>query len=137
MTRYPDVAAILRPWMVRRLEVYELRRRAALAAMKDDMKTLSAKARFITDVIEGRITVMNEPEAAVHARLTELKYVRGPDGFAHLTSMPIQQLTKESKDRLLQQEAALKRDVKQLAAATPADLWKRELKQLLALLGGA
>jgi DNA topoisomerase-2 len=132
-----------------RLNLYVKRKAFMEGDMKRRLVILSAKAKFILDIIEKRITVNNKPKAEIIEQLRKLKYpvmidkelvdldtlAKGPDGmreegdYNYLISMPIYSLTKEKKEELVRERDELDKELAVLLARTPGDLWKSDLDE--------
>jgi DNA gyrase/topoisomerase IV subunit A len=72
--KYEKAAEIVYDWAKIRLETYQKRKKYQLRKMEADFKVLSAKVRFIQDVISGKVNIMNQKMKDIEAQLTALKY---------------------------------------------------------------
>lgn len=72
--RYENVGQIIRGWAKVRLAIYLDRKKHQLRKMEADYKVLSAKVRFIQDVISGKVNIMNKKMKEIEEQLTALKY---------------------------------------------------------------
>jgi DNA topoisomerase-2 len=110
--------------------------------LEEDHKTLSTKIRFIIDVIEGRIMIMNRKMTDIAETLTELKYPKihntndddnatNITGFNYLLKLPISQLTYDRKIILEKEIADLTNKLNELRNTAIEDIWKKELQELL------
>ena len=66
---------------------------------------ISAKVRFIMEIIRKELVIFDLPKTRVEAILDEREYPRIDDSFDYLTRMPIYTLTLERKEELLRDEA--------------------------------
>lgn len=144
-----SIDQIMDHYFVERLSLYVKRKAFLEGDMKRRLAILSAKARFILDIIEKRITVNNKPKAEIIEQLRKLKYpvmidkelvdletlAKGPDGmreegdYNYLISMPIYSLTKEKVEELIRERDELDKELAVLLARTPGDLWKSDLDE--------
>jgi hypothetical protein len=101
---------------------------------------LSTKIRFIIDVIEGRIQIMNKKITEISQRLVELKYPKineintddtNDNGYSYLLKMPISQLTYDRKIILEKEVADLADKINELKNTSIEKIWKEELMELL------
>lgn len=134
--KYAGVSDIVKEWAVIRLQTYHLRKQHQLDSMAKEHVMLSAKCRFIQDIIDGYIRVNNCPMTELVAQLQARQFpavgeASESDGYAYLTRMPIHHLTLEKK-------SALERDRNEVAAAmhklettTVQDIWRQELDEFL------
>jgi DNA topoisomerase-2 len=74
IAKYKSAAHIAREFAKKRLGMYLVRKKAELDRMEAEFKVVSAKVRFIQDVVEGRIVVMNRKERELSAQLAEMGY---------------------------------------------------------------
>ncbi len=144
-----SIDQIMDYYFTERLSLYVKRKAFLESDMKRRLVILSAKARFILDIIEKRIVVNNKPKAEIIEQLRKLKYpvmidkelfdldtlAKGPDGmrqegdYNYLISMPIYSLTKEKVEELVQERDELDKELAVLLARTPGDLWKSDLDE--------
>lgn len=148
--RYTGVADIVQEWAMIRLETYLKRKTHLLGAMDQEFKTLSAKCRFIQDIIDGRIKVNNRPIKDVVEQLQKLGYPTlraeadgkeggdagdagavdtGAKGYTYLVRMPIHHLTLEKKSALEKEAERLAKAMKDLKATPIQALWRKELHE--------
>lgn len=130
VTRFASIWEVLRTWIPERLRRYEQRKASNLETMRRDLVTLSAKARFIEAVVAGEIQVMNVSADKIVASLKAKKYPQDDSGYDYLLKMPINQLTRERKAKLLEDEANMQEALAELEKTSPRELWKRELAEL-------
>jgi DNA topoisomerase-2 len=149
--KYDNTSDIIREWCKVRIQMYDKRKKYQIKILEKDFKVLSAKIRFIIDVIEGRIVVMNKKIAEIIAKLVELKYpkiskdddtnddtkdganeqVSDDNGYNYLLRMPISQLTYDRKIILEKEVDELSKKLNDLRNTSLDKIWKNELQDLL------
>jgi len=140
--KYDKTSDIIREWCKVRIRMYDERKKYQLKILEKDFKVLSAKIRFIIDVIEGRITIMNKKITDIVEKLVELKYPKiGKDdddekntddiGYNYLLRMPISQLTYDRKIILEKEVNELSNKLNDLRNTSLDRIWKNELQELL------
>jgi DNA topoisomerase-2 len=153
--RFKTPQEIVLEWAAVRLEKYYDRKRHQLRSMEADYKVLGAKVRFIQDIIDKRVNVMNQKQKDVDEQLSALGYPKlsetmvaeqqavaeegaGPStvpakakdaDYNYLTRMPIHQLTYEKKVALEKEADALKVMIRELKATPIYAIWARELDE--------
>mgnify|MGYP003335604173 FL=1 len=91
---------------------------------------LSAKIRFIIDVIEGQILIMNRKMKDVEEQLEKLNYYKYENSYNYLVQMPISQLTMEKKEMLEREVQKLKNEIERLKNKSLIEIWEEELLEL-------
>lgn len=129
--KYANVAEIIKNWSYIRIEKYQERKENQLKVMESDYLILSAKIRFIIEVIEGTIIIMNKKIKDVEEQLETKNYYKYEDSYSYLLRMPISQLTTEKKEELEFEVAKLKTEIEELKLTSIMTIWENELLLLL------
>jgi DNA topoisomerase-2 len=141
--KYSSTSDILKAWSKIRINKYGERKAHQITILEKDYNILSTKIRFIIDVIEGRIIIMNKKISEIATRLTELGYPKiqtqkdeededsGHNGYNYLLKMPISQLTYDRKIILEKEVTELAKKLEDLRNTPIEQIWKTELEQLL------
>lgn len=129
--KYANIAEILKEWSYVRIEKYQARKDNQLKTMEDEYLILSAKIRFIIDVIEGTIIIMNRKMKDVEEQLEAKDYYKYQDSYEYLVRMPISQLTTEKKEQLEMEVKKLKDEIELLKKTSIMNIWESELSTLL------
>jgi DNA topoisomerase-2 len=74
--KYDNTTEIIKEWSKTRILKYIERKAYQIKILEKDFLLLSAKIRFIIDVISGNIQIMNKKLTDIAKRLIELKYPR-------------------------------------------------------------
>jgi DNA topoisomerase-2 len=156
--KYADTTEIIKEWSKTRILKYLERKEYQIKVLEKDFLLLSAKIRFILDVISGNIQIMNKKLVDIAKRLVELKYPRiGGDvsdvsdvsddasdasddasnkgnkdikDFNYLLKMPISQLTFDRKIILEKEVDELNTTLKNLRNSRIEDVWMADLTEL-------
>jgi len=129
--KYSSVVEVLKEWSHTRIYKYQERKESQLKDMEDEYLILSAKIRFIIDVIEGHIIIMNKKIKDVEAQMIEKDYYKYDDSYDYLLRLPISQLTTEKKEQLEKEVLKLKNDIDLLRDTSIITIWENELNLLL------
>jgi DNA topoisomerase-2 len=149
--RFKDTNEVLREWAYTRLEKYKARKEHQLDTMQKSYLLISAKVRFIQDIIDEKLKIMNKKIKEVEAQLHASKYptmheplkdsasvgsatneggeVAQEGGYGYLTRMPINQLTFEKKQALEKEAHDIHMKIEQLKATAIHHLWRQELRE--------
>ena len=148
--KYDTTTEIIKEWSKTRILKYLERKAYQIKILEKDYLVLSAKIRFILDVISGTIHIMNKKLADIAKRLIELKYPRintetgdtsdttddATDNnkdikdFNYLLKMPISQLTFDRKIILEKEVDELSKNLVNLRNNRIEDLWMNDLIEL-------
>lgn len=151
--KYDTTSEIIKEWAKTRILKYLERKAYQIKILEKDYLVLSAKIRFILDVIAGNIQIMNKKLTDIAKRLVELKYPRigetgdadaeddeGATGaagadknikdFNYLLKMPISQLTFDRKIILEKEVDELSKNLANLRNNRIEDLWMTDLTEL-------
>jgi DNA topoisomerase-2 len=157
--KYDNTTEIIKEWSKTRILKYAERKAYQIKILEKDFLVLSAKIRFIIDVISGNIQIMNKKLTDIAKRLIELKYPRintdngndevkdvnedeedgGAAGgeknkdikdFNYLLRMPISQLTYDRKIILEKEVDELNKNLNNLRNNRIEDLWMSDLVEL-------
>ena len=77
--KFKDTQDIVQEWAKVRLLKYYERKRYQLRKMEADYKIIGAKVRFIQDIIDKKVNVMNQKQKDVDEQLTKLGYPKISD----------------------------------------------------------
>lgn len=144
--KYNNTSDIIKEWSIVRLNKYNERKKYQLKNMEKEYNLMSAKIRFILDVIAGKILIMNKKMDDIVKQLITLKYPKimkdededineenddSNKGYNYLLKMPISQLTYERKLELEKDVETLKLKIEHLKNLSIQEIWKNELEELL------
>ena len=153
--KYDNTTEIIKEWAKTRVLKYFERKAYQIKILEKDFLVLSAKIRFIIDVISGNIQIMNKKLVDIAKRLVELKYPRintetnivvagnvddkdpsddrdteknkDVKDFNYLLKMPISQLTYDRKIILEKEVDELNNNLKNLRNNKIEDIWMTDL----------
>ena len=157
--KYKDTNEVCREWACTRLEKYLERKNHQLHQMEQTYILISAKVRFIQEIIDEKLKIMNKKIKEVEAQLIAGKYpaikeeikvksagdieaseaeveeaatvkADGASGYSYLTRMPIHQLTYEKKQALEKEAAEIKAKIEALRSTPIHHIWRNELRDL-------
>lgn len=138
---YKNTSDVVRDWACVRLSKYVERKKHQLKELEHEYKMISAKVRFIQDIIDNKVKVMNRKQKEVEEQLQKLGYPAmqntatdgeedSSNGYTYLTRMPIYQLTYEKKLALEKEAEKLHEMIGKLRKTAITTTWKQELVEL-------
>lgn len=125
-----------------RLEMYVKRKRYMIEKMKYDVRTISARAKFITAVIDNVVDLRMKTDEEVDEQLVKLELPKlskltyeeddehnkkKEPSYDYLTSMPLRSLTKKRVDELMREKGDIESNLNLLEASTEKDMWLDDL----------
>jgi DNA topoisomerase-2 len=152
--KYETAVEIIKEWVETRILKYFERKNYQLKNLEKEAKILNNKMRFILDVIDGNIKIMNKKLTEVTLRLIELKYTPITEEveetesterdepsenidieinhkhYNYLLKMPISQLTYDRKVILEKEYNELDEKLRNLRNTNIEDLWLSDLTEL-------
>jgi DNA gyrase/topoisomerase IV subunit B len=139
--KFATILDVFREWACIRIAKYVERKRHQLKDMEQEYRMISSKVRFIQDIIDNKVHIMNKKQADVEEQLRALKYPQlkeeaaedvetTSNSYHYLTRMPISQLTYEKKQSLEKEANKLDMEIKALRAKPVQHIWMEELNEL-------
>lgn len=149
-----SVDDIMDMYFAERMKLYRVRKMFMESQYQRDLALLSARAKFILDVVEGRIIVNRRAKTDIIAQLQRLEYpvmfekqlytpaaftaklaelgdtdgsLREKGTYQFLLDMPIYNLTEDKIKELLAERDEVQALIAALKAKTPGDLWMEDL----------
>jgi DNA topoisomerase-2 len=113
-----------------RLGFYDKRKQYLLDKLRRELLVISNRARFIKDIIDGKLKINNVPRETIIKYLTTNKYDQIDGGYTYLLSMAIYTLTKEKFEELLKQKAEKESEIITVEKTDPKDMYVRDLEKL-------
>ena len=145
--KFNNTSDIIKEWSLTRIRKYYERKEYQLDTLDKEFNILSTKIRFILDVINGIVIIMNKKLADISEQLTTLKYPKiltedqkddnddddskKSKGYNYLLRMPIYHLTYEKKSLLEKEVTELENKIKNLRDTSVQQIWREELEELL------
>ena len=115
--------------------------------MKEKVKRLKEKERFVDKVVQGDLEIMNVKKERVVYRMREMGFGRGENGakmekesissngeFDYLLSIPVKEFTREGVDKLRKNKSEEEMKMTTLQGKSATDLWENDLNHLYSAL---
>ena len=133
LVKYNTPEEMIDSYIPVRLGVYEKRKAAMLANMKNELVRLSNKARFISGMLDDTIDLRRKSSQQIYDLLAKLKYdiISNDPTYAYLVKMPMDSLTSENVDKLIRSKDNLQNEIIKLEGRNCTDIWNDELDELL------
>lgn len=113
-----------------RLNYYFKRKDFLLDKLRNELKLLSNRGRFIKAILDGKIEVKNVPKDQIIKSIENLGLDKMDDSYDYLLRMPLWSLTKEVFEKLKQDYTSKKTDIESLEKVDPKDMYLQDLIDL-------
>lgn len=132
LKKFETPQEIIDKFCVVRLEYYNLRKKHQIKALEQRLRVLGNKERFITEVIEKTVPVMEQDEDATIEQLEEREYDKDPQDqtYNYLLRLPIRTFTTDKVEELKSDITGIEKELSTLQKTKVEKIWLRELKEL-------
>jgi len=113
-----------------RLGWYQTRKDYLIDKTEKQLSLVTNKARFIKDIIDGKLKINNVPKEKIVTYLKTNAYDTVHGSYDYLLSMAIHSLTKERYEKLLLEKEGCIIALKTLKATDPKAMYLEDLKKL-------
>ena len=113
-----------------RLSWYQTRKDYLIDKTEKQLSLVTNKARFIKDIIDGKLKINNVPKEKIVTYLKTNAYDTVHGSYDYLLSMAIHSLTKERYEKLLLEKEGCIIALKTLKATDPKEMYLGDLKKL-------
>ena len=127
ITKYDTIESIMREYCRVRLELYQKRKTYQLNELEESIKIISAKCKFILDIIDDNVIIQKRTKDNIIQQLSEKEYPLINESYDYLLRLPIYTLSQEEIDKLMKVKGDLEREYKDLQETTIKELWLLEL----------
>lgn len=128
--KYNSPLEIMEEYYTVRLKLYEKRKEHELDILRNQLKMISNKVRFIMMIVEKKLIVNNKKRSDLEAELDKHKFAKFDSTYNYLLGMPIYNLTVEKIDELKKQEEDKQHQYEELEKLTIETMWVNELNKL-------
>lgn len=113
-----------------RLDYYFKRKEFILNKLRNDLKVLSNKGKFIKSILENKLEIKNQPKSEIIINIENLSIEKIDDSYDYLLRLPIYSLTKELYDKLKEDYKDKKVEIETVEKTDPKDMYKSDLNDL-------
>ena len=112
-----------------RLGLYEKRRLYMLDILKKELNRVSNKAKYIQGVLEDEIDLRRKKQDEIDSMLSTYGLDKEEESYRYLTRLPMDSVTAENVEKLLNDKKEKEAQIKDLKKATATSLWRNDLDQ--------
>jgi DNA topoisomerase-2 len=135
LCKYDTVDMILDNFCKVRYNYYTKRKIYQMNSLKEELDFLGNKERFIQEVIDEELIIMNEKEQDIIKELKLRGYDEDPKknndegGYDYLLRLQLRTFTKDKVKQLKSDIASLKKKLKQVTSTTEKNMWLNDLTE--------
>tara|TARA_Y100000741_G_scaffold365242_1_gene361297 strand:- start:12269 stop:15616 length:3348 start_codon:yes stop_codon:yes gene_type:complete len=129
LTRYSCTSDIIKDHAKIRLDMYQKRLQYQIRKVELDVELYKNKARFLKEVSDGKLKIMNKKKEELRSELKTLHYFEH-EKFNYLITMEIFNLTLDEVDKMIKLAQKMQDELDILKNTTPQQVWLRELDEL-------
>lgn len=126
--KYENVLEILKEFYTVRLEAYKDRKKNLIDKITKEILHMDSRIKFILDVIEERLKLMNAKKSFIQEYLESNNFPRQEDNYDYLIKMPIYNFTYEKKEELIKELKNKKDMLAQLESTDEKTMWLNDIK---------
>lgn len=135
LCKYKTVDEVLANFCTVRFDYYVKRKRYQIKSLETELRFLGNKERFITEVINEELLIMNQKESDIIINLKNRGYDEDPKkqedegGYDYLLRMQVRTFTADKVRQLKNDIASTQEKLDGLRATTEQEIWLRELQE--------
>lgn len=130
LSRYESIDRILDAFCEVRYEYYVRRKKHMLRALEKELRHLGNKERFIREVMNKKLVIMNVPEEQVVEEMEKRKYDKEEDSYDYLLRLQVRTFTANKIKQLKDEIKSCETKLDTLKKTSEKDIWLRELDEL-------
>lgn len=130
LTEYDNEYVIFSEWYECREQAYIKRKEINVKDYENRISLISAKAKFIQDILEGKLVIYKKPKQFIIDYLETNNYYKVDNSYNYLLNMPMVSLTKEQYEKLINERDNLINEYNNYKSLSIDDIWLSELNKL-------
>ena len=109
---------------------YVIRKAKLLSNLREELQTLSNRARFIESIVNGSLIVNGRKKKEIEEDLKIMKFDKQDGNWNYLTSLPIYSLTLEKLEEIKKSVEEKSAEILKIESTEPSDMYKDDLLEL-------
>ena len=130
INKYESIDEVVDEFCKVRMDYYIRRKYHKLGELEEAYLVANNKIRFIMDIMNDNLNIMNIQESKIQEQLIHEGYDKVNGTYDYLLGMHIRTFTQEKVDKLNEDMIGLKKQIKVLKNTKEKDIWLKELKEL-------
>ena len=125
--KYSSPEEILTEFFHTRQSLYIKRKRHLIDTLQRELVVVSAKVKFIEEIISETIVVFKKPKKEIEAQLRDKNYPQVEGNWNYLVSLPIYTFSLEKITELKQKLESTQLELETIQAKSTSELWEDDL----------
>lgn len=125
--KYASVEEIIDAFYHIRMDTYRKRKDAIITALREILKKLSNRARYIQDILSDTIDLRKKTNQQVNELLAGLHYDQMDGDYKYLIKMPMDSVTEEHVEKIMKEKDDTERELETLIGTTLENMWLNDL----------
>jgi DNA topoisomerase-2 len=132
LKKYDTVSEIIDDYYETRLKLYLVRKNHLIDVLQKELILLSNKSKYIQEVLAGTVDLRRKKKDEVTQMLQNKSYaiIGDDEEYKYLTKMPMDSVTEENVTKLNKEFEQKTKELAELEATSPQDMWSKELTRL-------
>ena len=132
LKKYDTVSEIIDDYYETRLKLYLVRKNHLIDVLQKELVLLSNKSKYIQEVLAGTVDLRRKKKDEVTQMLQNKSYaiIGDDEEYKYLTKMPMDSVTEENVTKLNKEFEQKTKELAELEATSPQDMWSKELDVL-------
>ena len=129
LKKFEHIDDIVEYFCQKRFKYYELRKEYKLAQLKEDLKYLKNKSRFLEEVMNDKLVIYKRDTNEVVKDMTINKYNKKDDSYNYLLNLSVSSFTTDKLNTLNKDISKVEDDINTLQNTTCKQLWLNDLEK--------
>lgn len=132
LRKYENIPDIIDDYYGVRLDYYDQRKQFMMSHLEKQLSTLSNKAKYIQEVLDGSIELRKKKKTEVVELLLTKKYdiIDDDQEYKYLLKMPMDSVTEENINKLLKDRDDIQKTLEIVKNTSIQQMWSKELNDL-------
>jgi DNA topoisomerase-2 len=131
LKKYENIYNIIDEYYEVRYEFYKKRKAYLISKLGNELKFLSAKAKFIQYNLDDKIDLRKKSKTQINEIMESFKFELGEDkSYNYLIKMPIDCVSKENVEKLMKEHGEKERELNEATNTSIEQMWLNELSIL-------
>ena len=132
LKKYDSPESIIDDYFDTRLDMYDTRKKYMVNQLRQELKILHNKHKYIQDVLNGDVDLRRKKKPEITEMLVSRKYdmIDDDTDFKYLTKMSMDSVTEENVEKLASQYTQKQKELAAVESTTIQRMWMNELDDL-------